>query len=189
MYRIIIADDEGLIRLGLKTMVQAIGHKVVATARTGEEAIEQVKLFSPDLLILDIKMPGMDGLAVARQLAEEAPLPIIMLTAYSQKDLIEQAVEALVMAYLVKPVDEAKLAPGIDMAVTRFRQRAAAKAEMTELKERLAHRDVIHLARRLLMSQGLTEHEAYHKLQAGARRKQISLAEQAESIIKRGGRQ
>lgn len=187
-YRIVIADDEGLIRMGLKTMVQALGHKVIATARTGEEAIEKVTLFSPDLLLLDIKMPGLDGLSVARQLAQEAPLPIIILTAYSRKELVDQAIEALVMGYLVKPVDEAKLAPSIDMAIARFGERAAAESEVNQLRERLADRGVIHQARRLLMSQGLTEHEAYHMLQAGARRRQISLADQAEYFIKRGGR-
>jgi len=187
-YRIIIADDEGLIRMGLKTMVQALGHKVVATARTGEEAIEKATLFSPDLLLLDIKMPGMDGLSAAKQLAQVAPLPIIMLTAYSQKEFVDQAVEALVMGYLVKPIDEAKLAPSIDMAIARFGERATTETEVNHLRERLAGRGVVNQARKLLMSQGLTEHEAYHRLQAGARRRQISLAEQAEYIIKRGGR-
>ena len=185
--RIIIADDEGVIRMGLKTMVQSLGHKVVATARTGEEAIEKVKQFEPDLLLLDIKMPKMDGLTVAKLLSEQAPLPIVMLTAYSQKNLIEEAVEALVMGYLVKPVDEAKLAPSLDMAVARFKDLSNTAAEVSSLKATLAAREKISKAKRLLMAQGLSEDEAYHRIQAGARKRQITLDEQAYRIIKQSG--
>jgi len=182
--RIIIADDEAVIRMGLKTMARSLGHKVVATTRTGAEAIEKVRQLQPDLLLLDIKMPEMDGLAAARKLNDEAPLPIVMLTAYSEKDLVEQAVEALVMGYLVKPIDEAKLAPSIDMAVARFKDLAATSAEAVQLKERLSARDIVDEARNLLMSQGLSENEAYHQLQSTARRRQITLAEMAERVIK-----
>ncbi|MFQ5575430.1 MAG: ANTAR domain-containing response regulator [Anaerolineae bacterium] len=184
--RIIIADDEAVIRMGLKTMVRALGHTVVATARNGDEAIARVKQLQPDLLLLDIKMPGLDGLTVAKTLAEENPLPVVMLTAYSQKKLIEEAVAAPVMGYLVKPVDEAKLAPALEMAVTGFKDRAAAAAEATRLKQRLDARNLIARARQLLMAQGITEAEAYHRLQAAARRRQISLAEQAKRVINRG---
>lgn len=185
--RIIITDDEGVIRMGLKTMVQSLGHTVVATARTGEETIEKVKIYNPDLLLLDIKMPGMDGLSVARELSQAAPLPIIMLTAYSQRELIEQAVAALVMGYLVKPVDEAKLAPSIGMAIARFEEMKATADAVSELKKSLAERETIAQAKRLLIERGLSETAAYHRIQAAARKRQISLAEMSTRVIARGG--
>ena len=182
--RVIVADDEAVIRMGLKTMLHSLKHKVIGTARTGEEAIAKVKQFKPDLLLLDIKMPGMDGLAAAKILAEEAPLPIVMLTAFSQASLVEQAVEAAVMGYLVKPVDERKLRPTIDLAIARYDQIRAKASEADQLKERLAGRALIDRAKQRLMQGGMTEDEAYHTLQAAARRRQISLADMARRIIK-----
>ncbi len=177
--RIIIADDEAVIRMGLRAMLRSLGHKVVATARTGAEAIEKVRQFQPDLLLLDIKMPEMDGLTAARMLSEEAPLPIVMLTAYSQKELVEQAVESLVMGYLVKPVDEANLAPAIEIAVARFEALHSAAKKAAQLKKSLSDREAVAEAKKILMSQGMSEDEAYHHLQSTARRRQISLGEAA----------
>jgi response regulator NasT len=185
--RVIVADDEAVIRMGLTAMLYTLKHKVVATARTGEEAIEKVKQFNPDLLLLDIKMPVMDGLAAARILTEEAPLPIVMLTALSQQPLVEQAVAALVMGYLVKPIDERKLGPTIDLAVARYREMQAKAQEADQLKQRLAGRALIDQAKQRLMQQGLTENEAYHRLQAAARRRQISLADVARRILANRG--
>ena len=187
VFRIIVADDEGVIRMGLKTMVQALGHRVVATARTGDETIERVMIFDPDLLLLDIKMPGMDGLSVAKCLAQEAPLPIVMLTAYSQRDLIEQAVDAQVMGYLVKPVDEGKLAPAIDMAISRFESLRNTATELSQLKRVLAEREMISQAKTLLIQRGFSETDAYHRIQSDARRRQITLAEMSQRIIARAG--
>ncbi len=188
--RIIIADDEAVIRMGLKAMLRSLGHKVVATVRTGAEAVEKVRQLQPDLLLLDIKMPepalskakGMDGLAAARLLSREAPLPVVMLTAYSQKELVEQAVESLVMGYLVKPVDEAKLAPAIEIAVARFEALHSAAKKAAQLKKNLSDREAVAEAKKLLMSQGLSEAEAYHQLQSAARRQQISLGEMARRV-------
>ncbi len=184
-YRIVIADDEGVIRMGLKTMLRALGHRVVATARNGVETIEMVRQFQPDLLLLDIKMPEMDGLAVANHLANEAPLPIVMLTAYSERTLIEQAIKSTaVEGYLVKPVDESKLAPVINLAITRFAERTSVVTEAHRLRQRLAGRDVITQAKRILMAQeGLSEHEAYHHLQLSARKKQLNLEAVAQTIV------
>lgn len=183
--RIIVADDEAVIRLGLSTMLRSLNHKVVGTARDGQEAIAQVKQFQPDLLLLDIKMPDLDGLEAAQILAEEAPLPIVMLTAYSQKTLVEKAVSALVMGYLVKPVDEQRLGPTIDLAVARYQDLQATLTEVNQLKKRLAGRALVDRAKQRLIQQGLSEDAAYHHLQAAARRRQISLAEMAERILTR----
>ena len=181
--RIAVADDEAVIRMGLKTMLHALGHKVIATARNGQEAVEIVKQFQPDLLLLDIKMPDMDGLTAAKILAEEHPLPIVMLTAYSQKALVEQAVNAYAMGYLVKPIDENKLGPGISLAVARFHEIQGAAQTVDVLRHQLDSRDVIDKAKRHLMAEGMTEDEAYHQLQADARRRQIALAEMAQRIL------
>ena len=181
--RIIVADDEAVIRLGLKTMLRSLGHTVIGAARDCQEAIERVKQLKPDLLLLDVKMPGLDGLAAAQILAEEAPLPIVMLTAYSDKALVEKAVNALVMGYLVKPVDEKKLGPTIDLAAARYQELQATRSEVDQLKRRLAGRSLVDRAKQRLMQQGLSEDEAYHYLQAAARKRQISLAELAERML------
>jgi len=181
--RVVVADDEAVIRMGLKTMLHALGHTVIATARNGQEAIERVKQFGPDLLLLDIKMPDMDGLTAAQILAREHPLPIVMLTAYSQKSLVEKAVNAYVMGYLVKPIDENKLGPNITLAVARYREMQTTTSEVNQLRAQLAERLFIDQAKRLMMEQGLSENEAYHELQAAARKRQISLADMAKRII------
>ncbi len=183
--RIIVADDEAVIRMGLKTMLQALNHKVIATARNGKEAIEKVKQFEPDMLLLDIKMPDMDGLTAAQILASEAPLPIVMLTAYSQKALVEKAINAFVMGYLVKPVDENRLGPCIELAVAQYHEMQATVTKIDKLKRDLSGRELIDRAKQSLMKQGISEDEAYHYLQASARKRQISLADMAKRIIKR----
>ncbi|RME42258.1 MAG: response regulator [Caldilineae bacterium] len=185
--RIVIAEDEGIICLGLKAMLRSLGHRVVATAGTGIEAVACVKAHHPDLLLLDLNMPEMDGLTAARILAEEHPLPILLLTGYAPKERVEETALAPVMGWLVKPVDETRLAPALEVAVARFAERAAAAERAARLKQQLADHNLIRQAKRLLMAQGLSEDEAYHKIQAGARRRQITLAEQALRIIKRGG--
>jgi response regulator NasT len=183
--RIIIVDDEAVIRMGLQAMLAAQGHRVIATARDGQNAILKVKQLKPDLLLMDIKMPIMDGLAAAEILALEAPLPIVMLTAYSQRDLVERAVNAAVMGYLVKPVDEKQLAPTISLAMARYHEAQEAASELDQLRARLAGRNLVERAKRKMVEQGLSENEAYHRLQAAARKRQISMAEMAERILKR----
>ena len=185
-YRIVIADDEGVIRLGLRTMVRALGHRVVGMARTGEEAVNLVRQFSPDVLLLDIKMPKMDGIAVAQKLSAEMPLPIVMLTAFSEQPLVAQAAAAAVMGYLVKPVDESKLAPMLELAVARFAERRTVQRQVETLQTKLAARDVIEQAKKELMAQGLTEREAYHQLQTAARAERKSIAAVAASVLRQG---
>jgi response regulator NasT len=183
-----VADDEGVIRMGFREMLGSLGHKVVATARTGEEAIEKVKQFEPDVLLLDIKMPVMDGLTAAKILAAEAPLPIIMLTAYSQKELIERAVEALVMGYLVKPISENKLGPAIELALIRFAEMQAVAREAYKLRNQLEGRELVDAAKRILMATGLSEIGAYQRLQMAAREQRLPMREVAETIIAVGQR-
>ena len=181
--KIIIVDDEAVIRMGLKAMVGALGHRVIATAANGQDALDKVKSLKPDLLLLDIKMPRIDGLAVAETLAADMPLPIIMLTAFTEKALIERAANAAVMGYLVKPVREEKLGPAIEMAVSRFAVMQATAQEAYKLRDQLETRDLIDAAKQILMAAGLTEAEAYQRMQAAAREKRRTMAQVAQAVI------
>jgi len=181
--QIMIADDEAVIRMGLKAMLTSLGHQVVGTAANGDEALEKAKSLKPDLVLLDIKMPGQDGLAVAETLAAEMPLPILMLTAYTEKSLIERAANASVMGYLVKPVHEAKLGPAIEMALARFEAMQVTAREVYKLRNQLESRDLIEAAKRILVAAGLSENEAYKRLQMTAREKRRSMREVAEAVV------
>jgi AmiR/NasT family two-component response regulator len=181
--RVLIVDDEAVIRMGLKTMVTALGYQVVGTAVNGNDALEKVKTLKPELLLLDIKMPGKDGLAVAEELAVEMPLPIIMLTAYTEKAMIERAANAAVMGYLVKPINEGKLGPMIEVALTRFEEMRTVAQEAYKLRDRLEARELIEAAKRILIAAGLSEAESYNRLQMTAREKRRSMREVAEAVI------
>lgn len=181
--RVIIADDEAVIRMGLTQMITALGHRVVATATNGDEALETTKRLIPDLLLLDIKMPGRDGLVVAETLAKEMPLPIVMLTAFSERGLIERAANAAVMGYLVKPIHESKLGPTIELAIVRFEAMRSTAQEAYRLRGQLEARSIIDAAKQILVATGLSEEEAYHRLQLTARRKRCSMRQLAEAII------
>ena len=183
LLRVIIADDEAVIRMGLKALVTSLGHQVVDTAANGHDALEKTRRLKPDLLLLDIKMPGLDGMAVAETLAAEMPLPIVMLTAFSEKSLIEQAANASVMGYLVKPIHEGKLGPMIEIAVTRFEAMQTAAQEAYKLRNQLETREMIDAAKKILMATGLSEAEAYSRLQMTAREKRSTMREVAEAII------
>lgn len=185
--RVIIAEDEAVIRMGLKALVTSLGHQVVDTAANGLDALEKTKRLKPDLLLLDIKMPGKDGLAVAEILAKEMPLPIVMLTAFSEKSLIERAANASVMGYLIKPIHEGKLAPLIEIVMARFEATQAAAQEAYKLRDQLETRELIDAAKRILITTGLTEAEAYNRLQMAAREKRRSMREVAEAVIAVGG--
>lgn len=181
--RIVIADDEGVIRLGLRQMVESLGYRVIATAANGREALQETIRLGPDLLLLDIKMPEMDGLTVAEELVSRAPVPIVMLTAFSERSLIERAANAAVMGYLVKPIHESKLAPMIELAVSRFAAMRNTAQEVRKLKGQLEARTVIDAAKKILMATGLTEEEAYNRLQMTARGKRLSMREVAAEVI------
>lgn len=118
--RVFIGEDEAIIRMGLKSMLKSLGHEVIGTSAHGDKIYDRVQQLTPDLLLLDIRMPGMDGLAVAQKIYQEMPLPIVILTAYTDLDLVMQAADIPVMGYLVKPIHEGKLAPMLDVAMQRF---------------------------------------------------------------------
>lgn len=183
--RILIADDESLIRLGLKSMLQELGHEVVM-AGNGREAIQLAQSHHPDLAILDIKMPYTDGLQAAKALDRLHPLPIILLTAYSDADLLDKATDLPIHGYLVKPVRPPDLAAAIAVAHKRFADTQALLARSAELAETLAARKLIEKAKGKIMAEmGLSEAEAYQAMQAEARRRQETLQAIATRILSR----
>ncbi len=184
--RILIADDEALTRMGLRTMLQEMGHTVVGAAADGETALALACKNRPDLAILDIRMPGMDGLAVAQAISERCPLPVVMLTAYSERDLVERAAAtATVQAYLVKPIRESHLTPVLELAVARFAEWQALRQEAADRQEALAARDLVAQAKKILIERaGLSEGEAFLSIQQRARREQRTMRQVAEEILR-----
>src|SRR6478672_81732 len=156
--RILIAEDETIIRLDLRGLLERAGHEIVAEARDGEEAVAFAREHDPELAILDVKMPRLDGIEAARQILDERPIPIVMLTAYGQDELVSRAVEVGVFGYLVKPFREQDLLPAIQAARARYEELAALREEAESLSEALAARKSIERAKGLLMAkEGLTE--------------------------------
>lgn len=185
--KILIADDETLIAMSLTTMLQNIGHRVVARARSGQEAVEKAREFSPDLILMDIKMNDMDGLEASRRILSEKPAPIVILTAFSQEDLIEQADAIGVSGYLVKPVSENDLLPAITLARSRFMQLRSLETEIGDLKETLRSRKLVEQAKGILMEkESLTEAEAFNRIQQQSRNQNIPMVKLAEAIITAG---
>jgi AmiR/NasT family two-component response regulator len=163
--RILIAEDETIIRLDLRNLLEDSGHEVCAEARDGVEAVELAQRHRPDLAVLDVKMPRLDGIEAARRILEERPIPVVMLTAYGQEELVARAVEAGVFGYLVKPFREADLLPAIATARARHEELAALREEADSLAEALAARKAIERAKGLLMERdGLSEDEAFKRL-------------------------
>jgi response regulator NasT len=185
--RVLVADDEAVIRMGLRAMLEDAGHQVVASATNGRMALELATTSKPDLVILDIKMPEVDGLETARQIMLKSPMPIVMLTAYSQRELIDQAKAASVFAYLIKPVKEELLGPTLELAVARFQEWKMLKHEVQDLQASLEARDLVEQAKRMLVDQEhLTEHEAYLKIQRLSRSQRQPMHRIAEEILKKG---
>jgi len=182
--RILIADDEAIIRLGLKRILEEAGHTVYA-AENGAAAVRLAEGCRPDMVILDIKMPEMDGLEAARVLLERMDVPIIFLTAYGDQELVERAARLRVMGYLVKPIKEAELLAMIEVAARRFEEHASTARAAAEMKDELASRRTIDRAKGLLMQrEGLSEFEAYDRLQRRARNERRTLLEAAEEAIR-----
>lgn len=182
--RILIADDETLITMSLSTMLNNVGHQVVGRARSGEEAVEMARKLNPDLILMDIRMGDMDGIEASRRILSERPVPIIILTAFSQADLIDRADAVGVSGYLVKPVTENDLLPAIAIARSRFRQLKDLEKEVGDLKEALRARKLIEQAKGILMEkEGLTEAEAYRRIQQQSRNQNIPMSKLAEAII------
>jgi response regulator NasT len=182
--RILIADDESIRLLSLRAQLTALGHRVVAEASTGEEAVALAFATQPDLAILDIKMPRVDGIEAAERITQARPIPIILLTAYSEAQLVERAAQANIAAYLMKPVSEEDLLPAITLALTRFKHFQSLHQEVADLREALAARRVIEKAKGILMRRlNLTEDEAFHRLQRQSQESNRKLAQVAESIV------
>jgi len=181
--KILVADDESIIRLGIKRILEEAGHTVY-TAENGALAIKQAESCAPDLVILDIKMPVMDGLEAARLLLDKTQVPVIFLTAYSEQELIERAARLPVMGYLVKPIKEAELLAMIEVAAARHAEHARTARDAAELESEVAARRVIDRAKGLLMQhEGISELEAYQRLEQRARQERRTLLETAEESI------
>ena len=182
--RVLIAEDEALIRLDLREMLEEEGFDVVGEAADGEQAVALARELVPDLLICDIKMPKMDGIAVAAQVTGERIAPVVMLTAFSQRDLIERARDAGAMAYLVKPFQKRDLLPAIEIATSRFAEIKALESEVSGLRERLEARKLIERAKGVLMSRhAMTEPEAFRWIQRAAMDNRTSMRAVAELVL------
>lgn len=181
--RVLIAEDEALIRMDLREMLEEEGHDVVGEARTGAEAVEQARALSPDLVFMDISMPGMSGIEAAEILGREAIAPIVMVTAFSQASYVEAAADAGAMAYIVKPFARKDIVPAMQVAVSRFAETRALADEVADLAERLETRKLLDRAKGILMAKGLSEPEAFRRLQKLAMDKRRSLKEVADAII------
>lgn len=182
--RLLIAEDETIIRLDLRELLERAGFEVCAEARDGLEAVELARKEQPDLAILDVKMPHLDGIEAARRILEERPIPIVMLTAYGQKELISRAVEAGVFGYLVKPFREADLLPAIETARARHAELTALREEAESLVEALAARKVVERAKGLLMEkEKLNEQDAYARLRKASQLSGKPIKVVAEALI------
>jgi response regulator NasT len=182
--RILIAEDETIIRLDLRELLENAGFEVCAEAKDGVEAVELAASAEPELAILDVKMPRLDGIEAARQILEERPIPIVMLTAYGQDELVSRAVEAGVFGYLVKPFREADLLPAIRTARARHEELAALREEAESLSEALAARKSIERAKGLLMAkEELTEQEAFERLRRASQLAGRPLKVVADALI------
>lgn len=182
--KILLADDEAILRLDLREMLTDAGHEVIGEAANGEEAVKLARELKPEFVIMDVKMPVMDGLTAAKLIANDNIAPVLLLTAYSQQDIVEKASEAGVIAYLVKPIREEQLFPAMEIAQKRFLELQKLNAELAQLKDSLETRKLLDRAKGILMAaHGMTEQEAYRKMQQFSMAKRIPLKALAESII------
>ena len=181
---VLVAEDEALIRLDLVELLTEEGYDVIAEVGDGEEAVRLARELEPDLVIMDVKMPKMDGITAAEQIAEERIAPIVMLTAFSQRDLVERARDAGAMAYVVKPFGASDVVPAIEIAMGRFAEITAIEDELTSLEERFESRKIIDQAKGILQQDlGLTEPEAFRWIQKTAMDKRKSMREVAEGVL------
>jgi AmiR/NasT family two-component response regulator len=182
--RVLIADDDPIIRLDLKQMLENLGYEVVAEAGDGKQAVELAVEHRPDICILDVKMPVMDGIEAVTQITEDNIAPTILLTAYSDKELVDRAKSAGVFAYLVKPFKPSDLPPAIEVARSRFEQNAQLNKEVNSLQEKLQARKVIEQAKGFLMQDlNLSESEAYRRIQVQSMNLRKTMKEVAEAIV------
>jgi AmiR/NasT family two-component response regulator len=182
--RVVLAEDEALIRLDLKEMLEEEGYEVVGEAGDGESAVRLARELDPDLVILDIKMPGLDGLSAAERITGERLAPALILTAFSQKELVERAAKAGAMGYLVKPFQKADIIPAIELAVARFGETVALEREVSDLSERLETRKLVDRARGILMDRyRMKEADAFRFLQKTAMDRRLRLREVARRVV------
>ena len=182
--KILIAEDEAIIRLDLKEMLEEEGFEVVGEASDGEAAIRLAKERAPDLVIMDVKMPGMDGLTAAERIVEENVAAVLILTAFSQRDLVQRAAEAGAMGYLVKPFQKSDLMPALDMALARYAELASVREQSASLADQLETRKLVDRAKGKLMdARGMTEAEAFRHIQKRAMDERIAMKEVARSVL------
>lgn len=182
--RVVIADDEAIIRMDLKALLEELGHRVIGEAADGQKALELARTLKPDVVIMDIKMPVMDGLDAAKIVSEEKIAPVVLLTAYSQKDLIERAKEAGVFAYLVKPFQESDLMPAIEIAISRYLEMHELESTVGDLEVKLETRKVVDKAKGILMDKyKMSEADAFRRIQQQSMNQRRSMKEIADAII------
>ena len=181
----VIAEDEAIIRLDLRELLEEEGYQVVGEAGRGDQAVELARNLRPDLVILDVKMPGMDGIEAARQITSEGVCAVLMLTAFSQREVVEQARDAGAVAYLVKPFQKQDLVPAIELATARYAETKALAAEVSELTERLEVRKLLDRAKgRLIDAHGMKEADAFSFIQKSAMAGRTTMRAVAESVLR-----
>nr|WP_254184567.1 response regulator [Micrococcus luteus] len=186
--RAVVAEDETLIRLDLVEVLTGAGYRVVAEAGDGRAAVEAVREHRPDIVVMDVKMPVMDGIAAAGEIAGERLAPVVMLTAFSQRELVERARTAGAMAYVVKPFTEADLVPAIELAVARFDELRSLEAEVRDLGDRLETRKIVDRAKTLLQERmRLTEAESFRWIQKTSMDRRLTMREVAQAVIDQVG--
>jgi len=181
--RVVIAEDEALIRMDLREMLESEGHEVIGEARDGAEAVALARALQPDVVFMDISMPNVDGIKAAATIGAESMVPVVMVTAYSQASLVEEAARAGAMGYVVKPFSSSDIIPAMQVAVARRTEVALLEKEIADLNERLATRKALDQAKGILMAAGLTEPEAFRRLQKLAMDRRKTLREVAEAVI------
>src|SRR3954454_5169839 len=182
--RVVVAEDEALIRLDLVEMLREEGYDVVGEAGDGQQAVELAEKHRPDLVILDVKMPVLDGISAAEQIADARIAPVVILTAFSQRDLVERARDAGAMAYLVKPFTKADLLPAIEIAVSRYAEIHALESEVDDLTDRLEARKLVERAKGVLQTErGMSEPEAFRWIQKPSMDKRLSMRSVAEAVL------
>jgi AmiR/NasT family two-component response regulator len=182
--RVVLAEDEALIRLDLREMLEEEGYEVVGEAGDGETAVIMARDLRPDLVVMDIKMPGVDGLTAAERITESRLAPVLILTAFSQKDLVERAAQAGAMGYLVKPFQKTDVVPAIELAVARHQERIVLEEEVTGLQDRLETRRLVDRAKGILMDRyGMKEADAFRFLQKAAMDGRLRMQEVARRVL------
>ena len=187
--RVLIVDDESLIRMDLRDIIESCGHEVVAEGTNGVEALELCKKHKPDIILMDVKMPELDGIEAARQIGFHHEAPVVLLTSYSQQDLIDKARDSGVYGYLIKPVREEQLVPSLEMALGRYKSDAQLREKMAELEQSLEDRKIIQKGTGILMElYSISEVEAYNRIRTLSMNKQISIIETCNLIIKQSNK-